>query len=248
MRTSSVLRLRWPIVVLLIVLAFVVVLYIVINVPLLRGPELVKNGSFEKGNDQKTALETIIDGPNCKILCNLSDSVFEWTVSGPGKERELCLDGRARDIMCWIVDAAGSTSKVTAAEGNRLVALSGFFGKPASRYGNVSQDIPTKPGQLYELSFAIGSTVKFIDPTSTTRDVEIRVDVAGITKAFPAAQTQEVSHWDTNTMRFTARDQMTTLRLSGEPQPRVGGSGYLGLDNVSVRRLCTLFMVVFSDC
>ena len=247
MRTSSVLGLRWPIVVLLIVLLSVV-LYLVINVPLLRGPELVQNGSFEIGNAQSTDLENVIGGPNCKILCNASDSVFNWTVSGPGHAGDLCLNGQARDIMCWVTDATGSTSKVTAADGNRLVALSGIFGKPANRYGSVSQDIPTKPGQLYELSFAIGSTAKFIDPTSTTRDVEIRVDVAGMTKAFPAAQTQEVSHWDTNTMRFTARDQVTTLRLSGEPQPRLGGSGYLGIDNVSVRRLCTLFMVVWSDC
>ena len=246
-RTSSVLGLPWPIVVLLVVL-LIVALYIVINVPLLRGPELVRNGSFELGNDQSTALENVIGGPNCKILCNASESLFNWTVSGPGRAGDTCINGQARDVVCWVVDAKGSSTKVTAADENRLVALSGFFGKPANRYGSLSQDIPTKQGQLYELSFAIGSTAKFIDPSSTTRDVEIRVDVAGITKAFPAAPTQEVSHWDTNTMRFTARDQVTTLRLSGEPQPRLGGSGYLGIDNVSVRRLCTLFMVVWSDC
>jgi hypothetical protein len=65
MRTSSVLGLPWPIVVLLIVLVFVVVLYIV-NVPLLRGPELVQNGSFEIGNAQSTDLEVVIGGPIVK--------------------------------------------------------------------------------------------------------------------------------------------------------------------------------------
>ncbi len=219
-----------------------------IFVSLLRGPELVQNGSFECGKDESSDLEKVIGGPNCKILCNASGSLFNWQVSGQGGANDLCINGQPRDVICWIVDAKGSTTKVTADEGNRLVALSGISGKPANRYGSVSQDIPTREGQLYELSFSIGSTAKFIDPSSTTRGVEIRVNVGGIIKVFPAASTDDVSHWEPITMQFPASGQTTTLRFSGESQPRINGSGYLGIDNVSVKRVCSLLTVILSGC
>jgi hypothetical protein len=60
----------------------------------------------------------------------------------------------------------------------------------------------------------------------------------------------EVSHWEQHTMRFRADYPTTTIIFSGigNAPPNKNGGDYVGLDNVSLRKFCSLFDFLWGGC
>ncbi len=210
------------------------------------GDNLVRNGSFETGNFVDDPAEHLVIGPNCKMLCGGSSALSDWHVF-----RQPVTDGQscdsAKDAICWW--QSPNAFQITAEEGQRAVDLTGFSGRPARQFGRVQQNVNTQLGELYELSFEIGSSSTFPPPTPSR--IGIFVKIVGVSNGemlFEVPIT-DVSHWDRHTMRFRAGDRTTTIIFSGS-NPIASGNGgdYVGLDNVSLRRVCFIVDAILYGC
>jgi hypothetical protein len=230
------------------------------------GDNLVCNGSFETGNfvDDPAGGERIMDGSMCKALCGGSSALSDWQVSkGLVTGAQSC--NNAQDAICWI--QSPNTDQINAEDGQRSVDLTGFLGRPPLQFGAVQQTVGspqvsihcpetqkgTQKGELYELSFEIGSSSTFQPPPPNPR-IGIMVQVSGVPNAeFDVTiPITEVSHWERRTMRFRAVDTTTTIIFTGvgNPPGTTNGNGgdYVGLDNVSLRKVCSLFDWLFRGC
>ena len=63
-------------------------------------------------------------------------------------------------------------------------------------------------------------------------------------------QTSVLTHWDPHTMRFKAVDQTTRIDFSGFGEPGKDGNGgnYVGLDSVSLRKVCFIVDGILFGC
>lgn len=222
-----------------------------------HGDELVLNGSFEQGQFVPTPGEAITQG--YKLLCGGSSSLPDWQVSKQGAASQDCTN--AGDAVVWATTPNGNPglpdSNITAQDGTRFLDLTGFAGKPPAQFGKVQQDVErTVPGAIYDLSFYIGSARIYPPPTPAPPDpprIGIGVEVVGVpnaTMSFDAPPTQDVSHWEQRPLQFTALQGATTIVFSGYGNPGKDspfGGAYVGLDNVSLRRVCSLIELIL-DC
>jgi hypothetical protein len=180
------------------------------------------------------ARETTIDG---------------WLASGKGAlPPQTCSNGKASDAVCWVIKQKNG---IAAKDGIRFVDLTGFNSRLHDRYGSVSQGVPTEVGKRYELSFAIGSSSNF--PRGATGlgvTVEIpAIVIPGVTDGIFFAieisvPPQTVSQWSDHRFRFTARNETTTLIFTGASLVRGAEGDYIGLDNVSLQKVC---FIVFAQ-
>jgi hypothetical protein len=223
------------------------------------GNNLVKNGSFE-GNPASTDDELFIGGPNIKELCDGSTTLDSWVASGKGPPvpAHTCSIG-APDAVGWVVNKCGpaqvppcpNTSGIVAEEGDSFVDLTGRDdNRPPGRYGSVSQAVETEVGKRYEVSFFIGSS----SGVTHTKDGAVFVEIEGVAipnNPFPAPPPQERSNWsnpnDPPRFRFTAVNPSTTLKFSGTVS-QGNGTDYIGLDNVSLQKVCFIVTAVLFGC
>jgi hypothetical protein len=226
--------------------------------PGLFGPDgnnLVKNGSFESGHP--TDDEKIIGGPNIAPLCDGSTSIDAWVVSGIGRSGGgTCSGGRKRDVIGWVANppecAEGppcNSFHVGAQDGDNFIDLTGNEDRPPSEYGKLSQAVSTDIGKTYELSFFIGSSSSFPGV-----GLGVGVEIEGVAipnNPFPAPPPQERSNWsnpnDPPRFRFTAVNPSTTLKFSGTVS-QGNGTDYIGLDNVSLQKVCFIVTAVLFGC
>jgi hypothetical protein len=123
--------------------------------------------------------------------------------------------------------------------------------RPPSRYGKVSQAVSTDIGKTYELSFFIGSASRF-----PGEGLGVRVEIEGVAipkDPFPAPPPQSgVSNWpkpeDAPRFRFKAVSQTTTLNFRGAISVGGKGSDYIGLDNVSLQKVCFIVRALLFGC
>jgi choice-of-anchor C domain-containing protein len=111
------------------------------------------------------------------------------------------------------------------ADGQRSLDMNGSPG-----FGGIQQSFKTKKGQKYLLSFYLAA-----NPGSTggVRALAVRVaDKREVFKADPAGKTADNMGWVTQTLQFTAQDEMTTLEFfSADEADQFSGPA---LDNVFV--------------
>jgi hypothetical protein len=123
--------------------------------------------------------------------------------------------------------------------------------RPPSRYGKVSQAVSTDIGKTYELSFFIGSASRF-----PGEGLGVRVEIPGVEIPgqgfFSAPPPQSgASNWsdpkDPPRFRFKAVGETTTLNFTGAVS--IGnGSLYIGLDNVSLQKVCFIVRALLFGC
>jgi hypothetical protein len=257
-------RIFW---ILLLILFVVIILSTFIGPQAPGGPNLICNGSFESGNFVDTPEERIEPGPKCKKLCGGSSSLDNWQIARlPETRVQTC--AAASDAVCWWNNA--NQDGITARDGQFAVDLTGFERRPPNEYGRVQQSVPTQPGGLYEFSFYLGSSIKFPPPMPAPPKAprmgvvvevfRVREGEQGkwsVNATIPTAK-DDKSHWDSHgeppdseKFRFHAVDQTTTLRFTGTAEPGMPGDlegRYLGLDNVSLRKVCWIVDALLFDC
>jgi hypothetical protein len=96
----------------------------------LHGPELMRNGSFESGQFVSTPSEPITQG--VKLLCAGSSALSDWQVFKQGAASQDC---NTRNAVSWV--GTPNNFAITAADGQRLLDLTGFASKPPTQYGKV---------------------------------------------------------------------------------------------------------------
>ena len=257
---------RLPISVIVLLLVIVLVLLVVIfrrefvgqMLFVADGRNLVKNGSFEGGDPRSTDDEVFVGGPNCKMLCDGSTTIDGWEVSGKGvpHPNRTCTNGKAADAACWVINLPPCSPPqsppcpnvfgIAPQEGNRFVDLTGFGGRPPAAYGMISQAVPTEVGKTYELTFWIGSSSKF-----AADGLGIFVEIPEVTSGFflLAPPPQTASQWPhaPSTFRFKATSQTMTLRFTGAVS-QGNGSDYIGIDNVSLQKVCFIVLAELYGC
>jgi hypothetical protein len=259
-RSDGTMTRRFAVIALLLVIVLFTIIGAVITfgefvAPVLFKPDgrnLVKNGSFEDGNltpsnDEQVVAQTGLG--DCKLLCDGSTTIDGWLASGKGPlPPQTCSNGKASDAVCWVIKQENG---IAAKDGIRFVDLTGFNSRLHDRYGSVSQGVPTEVGKRYELSFAIGSSSNF--PRGATGlgvTVEIpAIVIPGVTDGIFFAieisvPPQTVSQWSDHRFRFTARNETTTLIFTGASLVRGAEGDYIGLDNVSLQKVC---FIVFAQ-
>jgi hypothetical protein len=106
--------------------------------------------------------------------------------------------------------------------------------RPLVRVGSVSQTVATEVGAEYELSFDLGTADGF------PRAVGIRLFANGQTADFLSAAAGSGMVWERFSWRFTARNTITAVQLTGllgAGYPAYGLPGYIGLDQVLLERV-----------
>src|SRR5262249_11555345 len=229
------------------------------------GTELVKNGSFEDSKPLTTENvdEHFVPGPNVVVLCDHSTYINDWMASGLGPlNLQKCLNGNTFDVLGYVanpdhcepnVPPCPNSSGIAARQGNgnRFVNLTGVSGRPPRNYGSVSQDVQTVIGQTYELSFFIGSSSNNL--IVGDKSGAVSVEIAGVVipgNPFPAPPPQDASNWsDQISRRFDAVNGTTTLTFHGTTVvPGEKGTGYIGLDNVSFQKVCSIVIAILFGC
>jgi hypothetical protein len=140
---------------------------------------------------------------------------------------------------------------MNAEEGQFFVDVTGNASRPPTEYGEVAQTVATQPGQEYQLSFWVGSSSQYPPkaPHHTPADIRIEVTVDGSSptpivdkQPFPAPA-KELNEWDLHQFDFTAGSGTTTITFSANGTTGDDGHGgdYVGLDNVSLQAVCSIF-------
>jgi hypothetical protein len=158
----------------------------------------VINGSFELGNFTPLNQDTMSLSPGATDLTG-------WEVH--------------TDITAWI--GPNNPWSLTANDGDFFLDLTDY--SSGSPFGGVSQQIDTTIGQMYEVSFDLGSSNIWGRPSA------IEVSAGNNSLVFMSTLTGGDSDWEQFSMLFTAEDLSTTISFSGHT-----GHVYIGLDNVSV--------------
>jgi Protein of unknown function (DUF642) len=192
-----------------------------------------------------------MDGSEFKQLCGGSSALSDWQVFKlPVSGGQSC--AAQSDAICWF--QSHNTMNIDAQDGQKAVDLTGWSSRKPDQYGAVQQTVGnTQPGELYELSFEIGSSSSKPPPPPNPR-IGILVQVSGVpdTEFDVTIPITEVSHWDRCTMRFRAVDTTTTIIFSASvyssTETNGNGGDYVGLDNVSLLKVCSLFDWLFRGC
>jgi hypothetical protein len=222
---------------------------------LLRGGNLIQNGSFEDGTSGfvNTTPEPLISG--VKIICGNSRTLPHWGVARRGATRQDCTQPNTLgnpddgyDAVNWFNSSNSSTITANDGAGVMFIDLTGFNHRPPSGYGVIEQSVQTSPGSDYVLFFLIGSTnvitnkgrvgiqVDALD--SKTPETPLKSLCGAITEPsegcrfdaeYPATS---LSDWRSKTMRFTAAGTDTTIRFAGVGDDP--GLDYIGLDKVEL--------------
>ena len=68
--------------------------------------------------------------------------------------------------------------------------------------------------------------------------------------SFDAPLTTEISHWEPRSFRLKATDSNITIRFAGIGVPGASGNGgdYIGLDDVSLRKVCFIGNAILNGC
>jgi len=231
------------------------------------GINLLKNGSFEDGviPTDPTADERFTAGPNVVVLCDGSTRIDHWVASGLGPlNPTTCSNGKTFNVLDYVanpdhcepnVPPCPNSFGIAAQEGNRFVNLVEFFsGRPPRNYGSVSQDVQTNVGQRYELSFFVGSSSE--GRIVGDKSGAVSVEIAGVVipdNPFPAPPPLTASNWPLGSGRarfgFTAVNETTTLTFHGTTVvPEAKGTAYIGLDNVSLQKVCNIVFALTVGC
>ena len=176
----------------------IAILSILLSASQLAQANLVTNGSFESG-------AFVPNADNTMSLPNGSTAMTGWTVIA--------------DSLSWI--NTPNPWSVLPSDGNFFLDFTDYQQTPA--FGGVSQTITTVAGQLYDLSFDLGSSNLYGRPNSISASAGSTVQV------FTGSSTGGISDWQHFVLPFTAPSTSTTISLTG-----VAGFAYIGLDNVSV--------------
>ncbi len=165
---------------------------------------LVENGSFEPTDSPDVAyngFSAIGDG---------SGSLSGWTVSGCDA---YLIDG-------W--DRFGNEANTVAADGDQYLQLQ----DSGSSAATISQDIDTKIGTTYELSFDYSGV------DTGAHSVELAYSVGGTNRSVSYSTATPMASWQTETYSFQATSTTTTISFTGYS---VGGGFYgVGIDNIRV--------------
>ena len=168
---------------------------------------LIINGSFEQGRFTGGSFGYPLAQ---QIIGPDSTTLPGWTVTGE---------------LAWI---ASGMSGITVNDGTYALDLTGFCdlscGTP---YGGVQQTVLTTPGTTYTLSFLAGNY-----PYNTSQPTMV-VNIGGNSYSFTLPSTTLASVWDSETITFIATTASTLISFTGSGGA-VGGTYYLGLDNVSL--------------
>ena len=171
---------------------------------------IVVNPSFELGNFQNR-------GDGFDILPLGSQAMTGWTV--------------VSDALAWgtTPNSAASVSEIVPFAGAFFLDLQGdgLFGAP---YGGVAQTLSTVAGQVYHLSFYLGTQE---DPSSpfTHGPISLTAAAGVVSSSFTFAPGGTGTQWGEFGFDFTATDVTTDLTLIGTA---TSGGAYIGLDLVSV--------------
>jgi hypothetical protein len=161
---------------------------------------LLTNGSFEDGSFVNQGSETM-------VLTLGSTVMSGWTVSN--------------DQLAWI--DTGNPWGLSAQDGNRFLDLTSY--SAGAPFGGVTQTVATTPGDMYSLSFYLGSyTASWGGPP-----MSITAAAAGTSQTFTVSTTSTSSTWTPFSMQFTANSATTAVSLTG-----AAGFNYIGLDNVNL--------------
>src|SRR5262249_3276352 len=230
------------------------------------GINLLKNGSFEDGklttDPTDDPNEFLLAGPNTIALCDGSTRIDHWVPSGLGPPNPTkCLNGRPFHVLDYVapgnppdhcepnVPPCPNSIGVAGQEGNRFVNLTN--GGPPRNYGSVSQDVQTNVGQTYQLSFFIGRSSAW--RIACGQSAAVYVESAGVTitdNPLPAPLPSALSNWLGHSTRFDAVNETTTLIFHGASviPGNTKGTAYIGLDNVSLQKVCAIFIAFTVGC
>ncbi|MEW8036124.1 MAG: DUF642 domain-containing protein [Candidatus Thiodiazotropha sp.] len=156
------------------------------------------NGSFEQGNYTPPGADTMTLLPG-------STDITGWLVH--------------TDPIAWI--GPNNPWSLTASEGDYFLDLTDY--STGAPFGGISQEIDTRIGQSYEVTFDLGSSNIWGRPSA------IQVSAAVTSQVFASSTTGGISDWDNFSMLFTANSELTTISFAGHT-----GRQYIGLDNVAV--------------
>lgn len=145
-------------------------------------------------------------GPTRVAITNLTD----WTSFGGSNLLE---------------QGVNSTSLIEAQDGNQFVSL-GHNGQSGSR---LEQDLPTVPGQRYDVTFWMRAIQG--GSTPSLQELQVSANDTSTVLVVLTAQVTDATQWGRAGFGFTATSALTTLRFSDT----VGGSSAnIAVDNVSV--------------
>jgi hypothetical protein len=156
------------------------------------------NGSFELGN-------YLPPGNDTMTLLPGSADISGWTVH--------------TDRIAWI--GPDNPWLLSASDGDYFLDLTDY--STGAPFGGLSQEVITRAGQMYEVTFDLGGSDRWGRPSA------LQVSVGGTSQIFTNSTTEGISEWDSFSMCFTAESDLTTLSFVG-----VTGHQYIGLDNVAV--------------
>lgn len=160
------------------------------------------------------------------------------------------------DALAWATSPT-KFGNVVAQDQSKFIDFTGDAAKPPASFGGLQQTVDTmRPGSIYELSFFVGSSsVNGLAPPSKpgqTPFYAVTVEAEGLPdgeQTFNAVTpTTDVSHWEPHRLRFTAVGTTITVRFTATSSTDKDGFGgaYVGLDNVSLQRVC--FLGRFIGC
>ena len=158
---------------------------------------LITNGSFEDGDFVGNSDDTM-------VLPIGSTAMTGWTV--------------VNSSLAWIGPA--NPFSLSASQGEYFLDLTDYDN--VAPHGGVTQDIATIAGELYRLTFDLGSSVQWGIPDSIMAS-------ADLTSGIFTSTASGTDNWESQFLDFIATDSTTTITLTG-----FLGFQYIGLDNVSV--------------
>lgn len=227
-------------------------------------PECISNGKFEEGDTSGNSSDEGIDH-DCKMLCGGSRSLDRWEVFAQGPKvpggTQNC-SFPFHDAVCWYPDS--NANGVRPPDSHRFLDLTGERPRLPDEYGRVRQTIVEgiEPGKIYELSFYIGTdsrTPPWPPAAAGSDDPVYRMDVDLVGSREPsfqpqAGKTPDVSHWTREAFRFRANATTLTLTFTGNgngtgiPSEQNLTGQYLGLANVSLKKVCLFGGLLFGLC
>lgn len=191
----------------------------------LASANLIQNGSFEEG----TLVGRSSPADGGMNLAMGSTAITNWTV---GVSQVDWLQGTV-----GMLGSSHSQWGLTAAPGagKRFVDLTGLSAGPS--YGAISQTFTTVIGQVYNLSFMMGSTTgsapaggPILNDAAITTVITFGAGPGfSLSVPFDPNPLTGVNKWTPQTAQFTATGTSANLSFLG-----FSGQNYIGLDNVAV--------------
>jgi hypothetical protein len=219
-------------------------------------PELVNNGSFEKGdfNNDPNHGEPEFGPVNfgsiplaraVKLLRSDSSALQDWKVlGGSGKTLPPSCQPTTTDTnldaIAWLDSDGCNQCNLLPADGKRFIDLTGYCLRESKAFGGVESKaaITLQPFQEYELAFSIGVSSVFNNPKTVT--VRLEIPERQFSEPFYVQVPESGVTWKQFNIRFYgglktlgSDGSSVTLRFTA-----VDGGEYVALDNVSLKRVC----------